>query len=83
MAHETFDDGHLECAVTNPRKENDGSKDAYVSYLVTTKTDFKTFQVGRLQPRNWVLEAYNYVETGDADTAKIHRLCLPVQHINR
>ena len=26
----------LECTVTNPIKENDGSKDAYVSYLVTT-----------------------------------------------
>jgi hypothetical protein len=26
----------LECTVTNPLKENDGSKDAYMSYLVTT-----------------------------------------------
>jgi sorting nexin-4 len=29
-------DGTLECTVTQPLKENDGSKDAYVSYLVTT-----------------------------------------------
>ena len=29
-------DGVLECTVTSPLKENDGSKDAYVSYLVTT-----------------------------------------------
>jgi sorting nexin-4 len=29
-------DGSLECTVTSPIKENDGSKDAYVSYLVTT-----------------------------------------------
>jgi sorting nexin-4 len=26
----------LECTVTHPLKENDGSKDAYMSYLVTT-----------------------------------------------
>jgi sorting nexin-4 len=26
----------LECTVTSPIKENDGTKDAYVSYLVTT-----------------------------------------------
>lgn len=26
----------LECTVTAPIKENDGTKDAYVSYLVTT-----------------------------------------------
>lgn len=26
----------LECTVSQPLKENDGSKDAYVSYLVTT-----------------------------------------------
>lgn len=29
-------EGTLECTVTSPLKENDGSKDAYVSYLVTT-----------------------------------------------
>ncbi len=29
-------DGILNCEVTNPIKENDGTKDAYVSYLVTT-----------------------------------------------
>ena len=28
--------GILECTVSSPNKENDGSKDAYVSYLVTT-----------------------------------------------
>ncbi|MCJ1338775.1 intercellular trafficking and secretion [Bachmanniomyces sp. S44760] len=36
-------DGKLECAVNSPLKENDGTKDAYVSYLVTTDTDFKSF----------------------------------------
>lgn len=32
-----LDGGSLECTVTQPIKENDGTKDAYVSYLVTTK----------------------------------------------
>lgn len=29
-------DGRLDCKVDTPLKENDGTKDAYVSYLVTT-----------------------------------------------
>ena len=29
--------GVLECSVDSPLKENDGTKDAYVSYLVTTQ----------------------------------------------
>jgi hypothetical protein len=29
-------DGILECTVGSPSKENDGTKDAYVSYLITT-----------------------------------------------
>lgn len=29
-------DGRLDCMVGKPLKENDGTKDAYVSYLVTT-----------------------------------------------
>lgn len=28
--------GYLECTVDAPQKENDGTKDAFVSYLVTT-----------------------------------------------
>ncbi|KAL2157151.1 hypothetical protein VTH06DRAFT_6372 [Thermothelomyces fergusii] len=37
--------GHdiLECVVSDPHKENDGTKDAYVSYLITTTTTFPTF----------------------------------------
>ncbi|KAI9730964.1 MAG: intercellular trafficking and secretion [Claussenomyces sp. TS43310] len=34
----------LSCSVTLPVKENDGTKDSYVSYLVTTHTDFPSFQ---------------------------------------
>ncbi|KAI9039960.1 sorting nexin-4 [Aspergillus affinis] len=37
-------DGVLECQVDSPLKESDGTKDAYISYLVTTHTDFKSFQ---------------------------------------
>src|SRR5690348_16691825 len=33
-------DGVLECTVDTPLKENDGTKDAYVSYLVTTTVRF-------------------------------------------
>lgn len=29
-------DGFLECSVDRPQKEGEGTKDAYVSYLVTT-----------------------------------------------
>ncbi|KAF4505724.1 hypothetical protein G6O67_007642 [Ophiocordyceps sinensis] len=34
----------LQCAVGSPIKENDGSKDAFVSYLVTTNSTFPSFQ---------------------------------------
>jgi hypothetical protein len=34
---ENFGDGRLECTVTSPQKENGGTKDVYISFLVTTK----------------------------------------------
>lgn len=36
-------DGTLEITVDSPLKENDGTKDAYVSYLVTTHVSFLIF----------------------------------------
>lgn len=36
-------DGVLECTVDSPMKENDGTKDAYVSYKITTHSDFSSF----------------------------------------
>lgn len=36
-------DGTLDCTVDSPMKENDGTKDAYVSYKVTTHSDFSSF----------------------------------------
>ncbi|KAI9679932.1 MAG: intercellular trafficking and secretion [Caeruleum heppii] len=37
-------DGRLDCVVSAPQKENDGTKDAFISYLVTTQTTFPSFQ---------------------------------------
>ena len=34
----------LDCTVDTPIKENDGTKDAFVSYLITTSTTFPAFQ---------------------------------------
>ncbi|QUC17418.1 uncharacterized protein UV8b_01659 [Ustilaginoidea virens] len=34
----------LECTVGSPLKENDGSKDAFISYLITTHSTFQSFQ---------------------------------------
>ncbi|EGD91294.1 sorting nexin-4 [Trichophyton rubrum D6] len=39
-----LDNGMLECTVDTPLKENEGTKDVYVSYLVSTHTNFKSFQ---------------------------------------
>ncbi|OCK83834.1 Phox-like protein [Lepidopterella palustris CBS 459.81] len=39
-----FSEGRLECTVDKPQKELDGTKDAYISYLVSTKSDFQSFQ---------------------------------------
>ena len=35
-------EGRLDCTVDTPLKENDGTKDAYVSYLVTTHVSLST-----------------------------------------
>ncbi|KAI3537433.1 PX domain-containing protein [Colletotrichum paranaense] len=34
----------LDCTVSEPLKENEGSKDTFVSYLITTNTTFPSFQ---------------------------------------
>ncbi|KAF2869306.1 hypothetical protein BDV95DRAFT_577027 [Massariosphaeria phaeospora] len=39
-----FSEGRLETFVGKPQKELPGTKDAYVSYQVTTKSDFQSFQ---------------------------------------
>ena len=37
MNHEDLSEGRLECIVGDPRKENEGTKNAYISYLVHTQ----------------------------------------------
>lgn len=39
--------GRLECTVSKPQKEGEGTQNAYVSYLVSTETDFKSFSAFR------------------------------------
>lgn len=39
-------DGVLECRVDSPLKENDGTKDAYISYLVTTNVSASDYLHG-------------------------------------
>ena len=40
-------DGRLDCTVDSPLKEHDGTKDAYVSYLVTTNVRFCRVEFSR------------------------------------
>lgn len=42
-------DGVLECRVDSPLKENDGTKDAYISYLVTTTVGCLCLQWSRME----------------------------------
>lgn len=35
----------LECIVGSPLKENDGSKDAFISYLITTHVRMNTYAI--------------------------------------
>ncbi|KAJ5109145.1 hypothetical protein N7456_005820 [Penicillium angulare] len=56
-------DGVLECQVDSPLKENDGTKDAYISYLVTTNTDFKSFQKPEFNVRRRYTDFYFLYKT--------------------
>ncbi|KAG0159779.1 Atg24p [Penicillium digitatum] len=56
-------DGVLECQVNSPLKENDGTKDAYISYLVTTHTDFKSFQRPEFNVRRRFTDFYFLYKT--------------------
>ncbi|KAJ5971968.1 uncharacterized protein N7479_001886 [Penicillium vulpinum] len=56
-------DGVLECQVDSPLKENDGTKDAYISYLVTTHTDFKSFQKPEFTVRRRYTDFYFLYKT--------------------
>ena len=43
-------DGRLDCTVDTPLKENDGTKDAYVSYLVTTNVRIRPYSISKCPP---------------------------------
>ncbi|KAK3708452.1 intercellular trafficking and secretion [Vermiconidia calcicola] len=43
--------GYLECTVDEPHREGEGTQNSYVSYLVTTNTDFKSFQSSHISAR--------------------------------
>ncbi|KAL8706730.1 MAG: hypothetical protein Q9201_000255 [Fulgogasparrea decipioides] len=43
--------GRLDCTVGSPLKEHDGTKDAYVSYLVTTDSNFASFTKPHMKVR--------------------------------
>ena len=53
-------DGLLECEVSSPLKENDGTKDAYISYLITTQVGgfFLSVLWVPSSPRNLLLSKY-------------------------
>ncbi|KAK5108863.1 hypothetical protein LTR62_007753 [Meristemomyces frigidus] len=44
-------DGSIHCQVTKPHKENEGTQNQYISYLVTTDTDFKSYQSSHSEVR--------------------------------
>ncbi|KAJ5744441.1 hypothetical protein N7533_009311 [Penicillium manginii] len=56
-------DGVLECRVDTPLKENEGTKDTYISYLVTTSTDFKSFQKSEFSVRRRFTDFYFLYKT--------------------
>ncbi|OJJ49297.1 hypothetical protein ASPZODRAFT_14019 [Penicilliopsis zonata CBS 506.65] len=56
-------DGELQCKVDSPLKENDGTKDAYISYLVSTHTDFKSFQKSDFAVRRRFTDFYFLYKT--------------------
>ncbi|PNS17954.1 Sorting nexin-4 [Sphaceloma murrayae] len=43
--------GRLECKVGKPQKENEGTQNQFISYQVTTDTDFKSFQSSHINVR--------------------------------
>jgi hypothetical protein len=37
MSSQEFGDGKLDCSVSNPQKESEGTQNPFISYLVTTR----------------------------------------------
>jgi sorting nexin-4 len=73
----------LECVVSSPNKENDGSKDAYVSYLITTHvcSPSTLFMVKVLTtcPSPCLAVNFPHIPASDDDCAPtLHGFCLPL-----
>jgi hypothetical protein len=68
-------DGILECTVEKPLKENDGTKDAYVSYLVTTNVCCVMYCPGPANTRLDRLQVLPKIRI--LRTAAFHRLRFP------
>lgn len=89
MDETDFNEGLLECNVDKPQKENDGTKDAYISYRVTTRV---SLPINRPIPaasplclgihckltlpleRLSVIPAFRILRQ-----ATLHRLCVPLE----
>lgn len=68
----------LECEVASPLKENDGSKDSYVSYLVTTYV-CTPYWTGRAPLTS--SDKFPLLSKAKNDGPKtVYGLCIPVQH---
>jgi hypothetical protein len=73
----------LECSVSEPRKESDGTKDAFVSYLITTSVRCP------YEPVTWIEAALTCIlylvhlpfipETDIHLPPPLYRLCISVQ----
>ena len=69
-------DGSLEVTVDTPLKENDGTKDAYVSYLVTTNVSILALHEN-MQLTEFVDRLQVLPERRIQRPTTFHRLCLP------
>ncbi len=75
-------EGVLECTVTQPIKENDGSKDAYVSYLVTTNVGLPSHDLNK--HRLTLPDYFPLLSKTNNDCSQtIHRLCISVQDLKQ
>jgi len=54
-------EGRLDCTVDTPHKENEGTKDAYVSYLVTTKVRLSAPEIAVTASHTLCIAAINII----------------------
>lgn len=73
-------DGTLECTVDSPLKENDGTKDAYVSYLITTTVGHPLLSSlirGHPLTDHWSTDRLQIIpKTRVLHEAALHRFCV-------